>query len=105
MGKQTKPLYEFGPFRLDPVECLLRHQDGVVPLAPKVFDTLLVLVENSGHLVEKDLLMKRVWHDTFVEEGNLTLNISTLRKILGDNATDANTSRPSPSGATVFLLT
>jgi DNA-binding winged helix-turn-helix (wHTH) protein/TolB-like protein/Tfp pilus assembly protein PilF len=88
MAKQTKPFYEFGSFRLDPVERLLCHQDEVVPLAPKVFDTLLALVENSGHLVEKDQLMKRVWPNTFVEECNLTLYISTLRKALGGNATE-----------------
>lgn len=86
MAKQTKRIFEFGSFRLDPVERTLCHQDKVLPLAPKVFDTLLVLVENSGHLIEKDQFMKRVWPDTFVEEGNLTLNISTLRKILGENA-------------------
>jgi DNA-binding winged helix-turn-helix (wHTH) protein len=54
-----------------------------VPLAPKAVETLLVLVENSGRLVEKDNLMKQVWPDTFVEEGNLTANIHLLRKVLG----------------------
>ena len=77
-------LYEFGPFRLDPQKrTLLRH--GVpVPLTPKVFDTLLLLVQNGGHTLSRDELMKAVWPDSFVEEGNLTQNISVLRKALGN---------------------
>src|SRR5690242_18712787 len=57
-----------------------------VPLTPKVFDILITLVENRGQIVEKDDLMKRVWPTTFVEEGNLTQNVSLLRKALGENA-------------------
>jgi DNA-binding winged helix-turn-helix (wHTH) protein len=83
MGSQIRPLYAFGPFRVDPVERVLWQNDQAVPLAPKIFDTLLVLVENSGHIVEKERLMQKVWPDTFVEQGNLTLNISTLRKLPG----------------------
>jgi Tol biopolymer transport system component len=64
----------------------LFRRDQVVPLTPKVFHTLLVLVENSGQVVSKDELMKSVWPDTFVEEGNLTQNISVLRKVLGENS-------------------
>jgi eukaryotic-like serine/threonine-protein kinase len=77
-------LYEFGPFRLDPQKrTLLRH--GVpVPLTPKVFDTLLALVQNSGQPISRDELMKAVWPDSFVEEGNLTQNIFVLRKTLGN---------------------
>ena len=56
-----------------------------IPLTPKVFDILLVFVENSGALLEKEELMQRVWADSFVEEGNLTRNISTLRKALGED--------------------
>jgi len=54
-----------------------------VPLTPKSFDLLVVLVENSGHLIEKDELLKRIWPDSFVEEANLAVNISVLRKALG----------------------
>ena len=54
-----------------------------VSLGPKVLETLLLLVENAGHLVDKDELMKRVWPDAFVEEGNLNKNIFVLRKTLG----------------------
>ena len=85
MSKRNKQLYEFGLFRLDPTRRLFFRQDQVVPLTPKVLHTLLVLVENSGRVVSKDELMKAVWPDTFVEEGNLTQNISALRKVLGEN--------------------
>src|SRR5262249_48359106 len=89
MRKQTKQLYEFGPFRLDVDERLLMRDGRMTPLSPKVFDTLLVLVENSGRVVSKDELMQSLWPDTFVEESNLTQNISQLRRALGDGAADA----------------
>jgi len=82
MELKERHLYEFGPFRLEPAEHLLLRNGQVIPLPPKVFDTLLVLVQSSGHLVDKDELLRRVWPDTFVEEGNLTKNIFALRKIL-----------------------
>lgn len=72
--------YEFEGFRLDVNERCLKRNGEVVPLTAKAFDTLLVLVENQGRLVEKDTLMERVWADTFVEESTLAQNISTLRK-------------------------
>lgn len=81
----TKRLYEFGPFRLDVAERLLRcHQVGV-PLPPKTFDTLVVLVENSGRLLEKDELIRLLWPDSFVEDGSLARKISYLRKALEEN--------------------
>jgi Tol biopolymer transport system component/DNA-binding winged helix-turn-helix (wHTH) protein len=86
MSKQAKHIYEFGPFRLDSAERLLLRGGSSVSLTPKVFDTLLVLIENSGHLVEKDELMTRLWPDTFVEEGTLARNVSDLRKALGEAA-------------------
>ncbi|MDI1241421.1 MAG: winged helix-turn-helix domain-containing protein [bacterium] len=76
--------YEFGPFRLDAGEFVLIRGDRSVPLTPKVFETLLVLVENSGHIVDKNEIYSRVWQDAFVEESNLTKNISILRKILSE---------------------
>lgn len=85
MGEQESNFYEFGRFRLDAGERVLRRDRELVPLTPKVFDILLALVERGGHIVEKDDLMKRVWPDTFVEEGNLTQNVSMLRKALGEN--------------------
>jgi Tol biopolymer transport system component/DNA-binding winged helix-turn-helix (wHTH) protein len=84
MSLQTKHIYEFGPFRLDAAEHLLLRDGEAVPLTPKAFDLLLSLVEHHGHLLEKDELMKKVWPDTFVEEANLSSNISIIRKVLGD---------------------
>ncbi len=85
MAKRNKQFYEFGPFRLDAGKRLLFREDQVIPLTPKVLHTLLVLLDNSGRVVSKDELMKAVWPDTFVEEGNLTQNISVLRKVLGEH--------------------
>lgn len=82
---ESKRLYEFGPFLLDPAERVLRREGRPVPLTPKVFDILLVLVENEGRLLGKKDLMEAVWPDSFVEEGNLTFNISSLRKALGED--------------------
>ncbi|HEX5736003.1 MAG TPA: winged helix-turn-helix domain-containing protein [Blastocatellia bacterium] len=86
MSKQSKQLYEFGPFSIDSAERVLLKEGRPVPLTPKAFDLLVALVENSGHLMEKDELMQRLWPDTFVEEANLSNNISLLRKALGDDA-------------------
>ncbi len=77
-------MYEFGPFCLDPAERLLLRDGQPVPLEPKVFDTLVLLIKNSGHLMEKSELISKMWPDAVVEEGSLTRNISTLRRILGD---------------------
>ena len=86
MSRQAKQLYEFGPFRIDVAERLLLRDGESVSLTPKAFDLLLVLVENRGHLLEKGELMRRLWPETFVEETNLSNNISLLRKVLGDDA-------------------
>jgi len=85
VSEQNHCIYEFGPFRLDAQKRLLLREGEIVPLKPKAFDTLLALVEHGGRVVEKDELMRRVWPDTVVEEGNLTFNISSLRKALGDD--------------------
>src|SRR4051794_1118499 len=85
-SKQARRFYAFGAFRLDADErVLFDERGGVVPLTPKAFDTLLVLVENSGHVIGKEELMRRVWPDSFVEENNLAQNISMLRKALGED--------------------
>ncbi|MFN2598086.1 MAG: winged helix-turn-helix domain-containing tetratricopeptide repeat protein, partial [Pyrinomonadaceae bacterium] len=83
--KQENCLYEFGPFVLDPAERRLLREGRPVPLAPKAFDLLTVLVRHGGHLLGKEELLKLVWPDQFVEEGNLSMNVSTLRKALGDD--------------------
>ena len=84
MGQPDNQSYEFGRFRLKPAERILLREGELVPLTPKVFDILITLVENRGQLVSKDDLMKRVWPSTYVEEGNLTQNVSLLRKALGE---------------------
>jgi len=84
MGLNTKCFYEFGPFRLEPGEHLLLRSDHPVSLAPKPFDLLVFLVQNQGRLVSKDQIMQAVWRDSFVEEANLTVWISVLRRTLGD---------------------
>ena len=84
--RQTPEFYEFGRFRLEPSERRLLRGDEIVALTPKAFDTLHLLVRNSGHLVEKDELIRMLWPGTFVEEGNLSNNVFLLRKALGDNS-------------------
>jgi len=90
MSQETKQLYEFGRFTLDVEESRLLRDGRPVPLKPKVLETLLVLVENTGHVMDKEQLMKRLWPDSFVEEANLTVNISQLRKALGDDENGAH---------------
>ncbi len=84
VGEEQNRVYEFGPFCLDASERLLLRDGRPVPLAPKVFDTLVALVEKGGRLVTKDELMSRLWPDTIVEEGTITRHISDLRKALGE---------------------
>jgi eukaryotic-like serine/threonine-protein kinase len=85
MANENNGLYEFGPFRLDAGQRLLLRDDCPIPLQPKAFETLLMLVRNSEKVVLKDELLNAVWADTFVQESNLTQNIFVLRKALGDN--------------------
>ena len=77
-------MYEFGKFRFDPASHLLLSEDGAIALTPKAFDVLLVLVENGMRLTTKEELMTKVWPDSFVEEANLTVTVSALRKALGE---------------------
>ncbi len=84
MNRRALHYYEFGPFRLNVTEHLLQRGDELVPLTPKVIDTLRVLVENTGHVVEKSALMQELWPDSFVEESSLTQNISLLRRALNE---------------------
>lgn len=88
MSVETQDLYDFGEFRLDVTEKVLLRDGKSVPLTPKYFETLQVLVEHAGHLLGKDELMQRLWKDQFVEESNLTFNIGMIRKALGDDAAD-----------------
>lgn len=90
MNKRASRIYEFGPFRLNATERLLQRDTEVVPLTPKVLDTLLLLVENAGHVVDKNELMQQLWPDSFVEESSLAQNISLLRRALARDNGDAN---------------
>ena len=83
-----KPVYQFGEFQLDTNRYVLLRKGRPVPLTPKLFDVLLVLVENSGDLVLKEEFLERVWKESFVEEGNLNRHISSLRKALGESSTN-----------------
>lgn len=82
----ANPHYRFGDFIVDTDQKVLLRHDKPLPLTPKLFETLLILVENSGRIVQKEQFMERLWPHTFVEEANLTSNIQQLRKSLGDNA-------------------
>jgi DNA-binding winged helix-turn-helix (wHTH) protein/tetratricopeptide (TPR) repeat protein len=79
------PIYEFGEYRVDAGKLLLSRDGQPVPLTPKVFDTLLLLVKRSGEVLDKEALLRAVWPDTMVEENNLNQNISTLRRVFGES--------------------
>ena len=81
--QERKRLYEFGAFRLDPSERILARRGTRIPLSPKAFDTLVLLVQRHGHVLTKDELIQTLWPDSFVEENNLTQQISALRRALG----------------------
>jgi Tol biopolymer transport system component/DNA-binding winged helix-turn-helix (wHTH) protein len=85
MHQPAKHFYEFGPFRLETGERVLMRQGQFVPLTPKAFETLLVLVESGGRILDKEDLLKRIWPDTFVEEVSLAKKVSILRKVLGED--------------------
>ncbi len=84
MSDQSRRFYEFGPFRLDDSQRLLQRNGEEVPLPPKLFDTLLLLVSNSGYVLEKEKLIDLLWPECFVKETSLTQNISLLRKMIGE---------------------
>jgi len=85
MPSKIPHFYDFGPFRLEPEERLLRRGGELIPLAPKAFDLLVAMVEMSGHLLTRKELLERVWADSFVEEANLSHNIYKLREALGED--------------------
>src|SRR5215813_12362017 len=101
--RQASTIYEFGELRLDANERQLMRGNLKIPLAPKVFDTLVVLVENSGRLLEKDELISTLWPDTFVEEATLARNISDLRKALGETGVDPRMIETVPKRGYRFL--
>ena len=85
MSPQVRHLYQFGPFRLDPKKPCLWRDGQPVSLTPKALETLIILIQQNGKLVEREDLMRAIWPDTFVEDGNLNFNVSMLRKALGTN--------------------
>jgi TolB-like protein/Flp pilus assembly protein TadD len=82
-SETPRHLYEFGPFQLDTAEHVLLRDGKPVALTPKAFETLLLLVQNSGHVVEKETIINHVWPNTAVEENIVAVNVSLLRKTLG----------------------
>ena len=89
MSEIVSHSYAFGRFQLRTDDRVLMRDHEMVPLTPKALEILLILVQNYGRVVEKDDLMKQVWPNTFVEEGNLTQNVSLIRKALGETASGA----------------
>jgi DNA-binding winged helix-turn-helix (wHTH) protein/TolB-like protein/Flp pilus assembly protein TadD len=82
MVNKNKAIFTFGDFRLEVAEARLLRGAEVIPLAPKTFSMLVLLVERAGELVDKDAILRSLWPDSFVEEANLTVHISALRKAL-----------------------
>ena len=97
--------YKFADFTLDTVERALHHSGSAVPLTPKAYEILLALVENAGHVTDKDTLLKRVWPDSFVEEANLSQHVFTLRRALGDTPTGAAFIETVPKRGYRFIAT
>jgi len=87
-GSRSPLSYEFGPFVLDTLQHALLKEGKPVPITPKTYDTLLVLVQNSGRMLSKEELMKALWPDSFVEESNLTQQVSMIRRALGESPSD-----------------
>ena len=88
VNQREKVLYEFGPFRVDVEREMVLRAGNQVPLTPKAFQMLLMLVRNGTELVSKEDLLKTIWPDTFVEEGNLSRQVFMLRKALGEGPQD-----------------
>src|SRR5215467_9512012 len=84
MSAPSTRKYDFGRYRLDAAERTLFDGEKSISLAPKVFDTLLLLVENQGKVLSKERMLREIWEDSFVEENNLAQNISLIRKTLGE---------------------
>ncbi|HTM04393.1 MAG TPA: winged helix-turn-helix domain-containing protein [Vicinamibacterales bacterium] len=88
MSQQHEDLLDFDVYTIDVGQRVLLSRGTPVPLSPKVFDTLLALAEEPGRVLEKDHLLTKIWPDTFVEEGSLARNVSTLRRVLGRSSED-----------------
>jgi Tol biopolymer transport system component/DNA-binding winged helix-turn-helix (wHTH) protein len=102
MGPQDD-VFEFGPFRLDLGDRLLRREGTAVPLEPTQYQVLAVLVREAGRLVTRERLMKAVWSETYVDEGSLTVTISLLRRKLGDTPSQPTYIETVPKSGYRFL--
>ncbi len=98
-----RQIYEFGDFRADPAEQLLLHQGQPVPLAPKIFETLLILLNSDGRLIDKDEFIGQLWPEVFVEEVALAQNISQLRRALSDGKNGSQIIQTVPKRGYRFL--
>jgi WD40 repeat protein/DNA-binding winged helix-turn-helix (wHTH) protein len=96
-------VYEFGGFQLDPARHLLLHQGKPLTVPAKLFETLVLLVENRGRVLEKDELIQALWPDTFVEDGSLSQNVFLLRKLLGDDRNGHSFIRTAPRKGYEFI--
>jgi DNA-binding response OmpR family regulator len=96
-------IYEFGPFRLEAAQRRLLHNGESLPITSKGLDLLLLLVQNSGYLIEKEEIMREIWPNMIVEENNLTVHISTLRKLLGDDHGQHNYIKTVPTRGYRFI--
>jgi len=104
--KQTPwRIYKFGPFLLDERERQLTCEGRQIALTPKAFDTLLLLAQHSGHILGKQEMMERIWPDSFVEEATLAQNIFTLRRALGEGATNIQYIETVPRKGYRFICT
>ncbi len=103
MNTQMNHFYEFGEFRLEPARRKFYQGGTVVALTPKVFDLLVVLLQNHGRVLEKSYLLEQVWSDVIVEEHSLTQAISVLRKIVGDKQPNHNYIKTVPGRGYQFI--
>src|SRR4029453_14894718 len=98
---ESAPVYRFGRFCLDTREQQLTREGTAIPITPKVFDTLVTFLRNPGRLLTKDDLLQAIWPDTAVEEANLTVNVSTLRRLLAGKGTPPGSDTTPPGGPRV----
>src|SRR5215469_18604818 len=100
-----RQVFEFDDFRIDSGQFLLTKAGHSTPMTPTVFRILLALLEHAGQVVTKEDLMSYVWPDSFVEEGNLNRNVSTLRKALGERPSDHKYIETVPKTGYRFIAT
>jgi DNA-binding response OmpR family regulator len=101
--RRASHIYEFGPFRLEAAQRRLLHNGEPLQITSKGLDLLLLLVQNSGYLIEKEEIMREIWPNMIVEENNLTVHISTLRKLLGDDHGQHNYIKTVPTRGYRFI--